>query len=198
MVCRGRTSSTMLWDMARLRLWRTPSWLSSRRHALQTGTLQTSPHTIPTTCATVSPWPRREAEECAPIREKTPKFGGTPSAPATDHEAMNAGAMIEAQGRSRPSDRFLCSARRQLKRHGERKFGAPGEFAERARKASRGASRPKRRPGGAKDRDQAVNDITSTTRRTNTTETMLAPWEKEGKRPREMVCVLAKCRVCCG
>jgi hypothetical protein len=60
----------MLWDMARLRLWKNAILVVSRRHALQTALLQTSPSYDPNHLRSSIAMARREAEEWRTNPEK--------------------------------------------------------------------------------------------------------------------------------
>ncbi len=124
----------MLWDMARLRLWKNAILVVSRRHALQTALLQTSPSYDPNHLRYSIAMARREAEEWRTNPERREVLEERLSAAGYDTEALNAGAMIEALGPLEAIDRFLCSARRQLNAT-LREIGVQREFAERARKA---------------------------------------------------------------
>jgi hypothetical protein len=124
----------MLWDMARLRLWKNAILVVSRRHALQTALLQTFPSDLPKHLPSRIAMARREAEEWRTNPERREVLEERLSAAGYDTEALNAGAMIEALGPLEAIDRFLCSARRQLTAT-LREIGVQREFAERARKA---------------------------------------------------------------
>jgi len=124
----------MLWDMARLRLWKNAILVVSRRHALQTALLQTSPSYDPNHLRSSIAVARREAEEWRTNPEKSEVLEERLSAAGYDTDALNAGAMIEALGPLEAIDRFLCSARRQLNAT-LREIGVQREFAVRARKA---------------------------------------------------------------
>jgi hypothetical protein len=124
----------MLWDMARLRLWKNAILVVSRRHALQTALLQTFPSDLPKHLQSRIAMARREAEEWRTNPEKREVLEERLSEAGYDIDALNAGAMIEAMGPLEAIDRFLCSARRQLNVT-LREIGVRREFAERARKA---------------------------------------------------------------
>jgi hypothetical protein len=122
----------MLWDMARLRLWKNAILVVSRRHALQKALLQTLPSKVPDYLRVAMA--RQEAEEWRTNPEKRDVLEERLSEAGYDTEALNAGAMMEALGPLEAIDRFLCSARRQLNAT-LREIGVRREFAERARKA---------------------------------------------------------------
>jgi len=122
----------MLWDMARLRLWKNAILVVSRRHALQKALLQTLPSKVPDYLRVAMA--RQEAEEWRTNPEKRDVLEERLSEAGSDTEALNAGAMMEALRPLEAIDRFLCSARRQLNAT-LREIGVRREFAERARKA---------------------------------------------------------------
>jgi hypothetical protein len=123
----------VLWDISRLRLWKSAILFVSRQAALETALLRTHPSTLP-----VGPYrikiSREEAAEWRTKPEKRDVLEARLAEAGYDSDALNAGAFIEAQAPLATIDRFLCSARGQLNAT-LKEIGVRREFAERARKA---------------------------------------------------------------
>jgi len=150
----------LLWDIARLRLWKNSILVVSRHAALETALLRTHPSTFPN-----GPYrtkiSREEAQQWRTDPEKRDVLEERLEEAGYDMDALNAGAFIEAQVPLATIDRFLCSARGQLNAT-LKEIGARREFAERAQ-GPQGA----RRGGGSSpravaDRGEAItraNDL---------------------------------------
>jgi len=124
----------ILWDMARLRVWKHAVLVIGRRRALETALLETQNsidpirHTVRIAAAKqdLRQWDTDPAKRDV-LKARLDRAG-------YDVDGLNAKAMMEALVPLAAIDRFLCSARGQLNAT-LKELGVQRKFAERARKA---------------------------------------------------------------
>lgn len=121
----------LLWDIGRYRLWKNAILMVSRRDALVTALTRTHPYYNPNAKISL-------ADEEAVLWRTDPKKQVVLQARLDEAgyctDALNAGALMEAQMPLATIDRFLSSARGQLNTT-LKEIGVRREFADRARKA---------------------------------------------------------------
>jgi hypothetical protein len=124
----------MLWDITRLRGWKHAILTVSRRDAVVTALARTHPYYVPNGRPPKVAWAAREAQQWRTDPAQREVLEARIVEAGYNDDALNAGAMIEAQVPLATIDRLLCSARGQLNTT-LKEIGVRREFADRARKA---------------------------------------------------------------
>jgi hypothetical protein len=124
----------ILWDTARLRLWKHAILVIGRHRALETALLQTQNSTLHSHHPSRIAMSKLEAEHWRTNPEKHDVLQARLDEAGYDVNGLNAGAMMEVLVPLAAIDRFLCSARGQLNAT-LKELGVQRKFAERARKA---------------------------------------------------------------
>lgn len=124
----------LLWDIGRYRLWKSAILAISRREAEVTALMRTHPYYVPNARPPKVSYVGQEAQQWRTDPAKREVLEARIAKAGYDDDALNAGAMIEAQVPLATIDRFLSSARAQLNTT-LKEIGVRREFADRARKA---------------------------------------------------------------
>ena len=124
----------LLWDIGRLRLWKSAILVVSRREAEVMALTRTHPYYVPNARPPKISYVAQEAQQWRTNSAGREVLEARLARAGYDEDALNAGAMIEAQVPLATIDRFLSSARAQLNAT-LKEIGVRREFADRARKA---------------------------------------------------------------
>jgi hypothetical protein len=124
----------LLWDITRFRVWKHAILAVSRRDAVVMALTRTHPYYVPNARPPKISLAGQEAQQWRTDPAKRAVLEARIAEAGYDDDALNAGAMIEAQVPLATIDRLLCSARGQLNTT-LKEIGVRREFADRARKA---------------------------------------------------------------